>query len=230
VIALQRFLVVTGIVRVYASRMFVGGIARLTDAVDASADETFSNDQLRELLALRSRLEAVVTRAVGAFHVTGDCALDGAASTPSRLTWQTSLSGSDAARLIRCGTALRSLPVMSAAVETGRVSIGQVDAIITATGDRLETPEPLRDAGPRTTTPSCDATAQHPSMSRSVDCHSHRWLTRGDSMVISPTATDRPSPTPSVCSTPAAPTSPDRHPDTRPSPDGVGQPRKSVTR
>jgi hypothetical protein len=123
---------------VYALSVFGGGLAQLTDAVDMLSGETFGADELRELLALRGRLEAVVTRAVGAFHVTGDCALDGAASTRSWLTWQASLSGGDAARLIRCGTALRSLPVLSAAVESGRVSVGQVDAIVTAVGDRVD--------------------------------------------------------------------------------------------
>jgi hypothetical protein len=118
--------------------VFAGGIAQLTEAVDALATETFTPDQLPELLALRGRLEAVVTRAVGAFHVTGDCATDGAASTRSWLTWQASLSGGDAARLIRCGTALRSLPVLAAAVESGRVSAGQLDAIVTAVGDRID--------------------------------------------------------------------------------------------
>jgi hypothetical protein len=122
----------------YASRMFADGMDRLADAVDALASETFSPDELRELLVLRGRLEAVVTRAVGGFHVTGDCALDGAASTRSWLTWQASLAGSDAARLIRCGTALRSLPVLSAAVESGRVSVGQVDAVVIAVADRID--------------------------------------------------------------------------------------------
>jgi hypothetical protein len=134
----QRFLVVSVTERVYDRCMFAGGIAQLDAAVDALASETFGADELRELLALRGRLEAVVTRAVGAFHVTGDCALDGAASTRSWLTWQASLSGGDAARLIRCGTALRSLPALSAAVDSGRVSVGQVDAIVTAVGDRID--------------------------------------------------------------------------------------------
>jgi hypothetical protein len=124
---------------VYALRMFSGGLAQLSGAVDTLAAESFSPDQLRELLVLRGRLEAVVTRAVGALHVTGDCAMDGAASTRSWLTWQASLSGGDAARLIRCGTALRSLPALSSAVESGRISLGQIDAIVTAVGDRIDT-------------------------------------------------------------------------------------------
>ena len=89
---------------------------------------------LAELNVLRSRLDAQVLAAVGAFDAAGDAALDGAASTAAWMRHRLHLAPGTARSHVRTARRIRELPVMSAALSAGEVSAAHV-AVVTAAMD-----------------------------------------------------------------------------------------------
>ena len=81
-------------------------------------------------LASHDRRHAAITTAVGEFDRNQSWALDGARSMKAWLVGFSGRSPRDAARLVRDARSLRQLPVTAAAYNTGQLSGGQIDAIV----------------------------------------------------------------------------------------------------
>lgn len=93
---------------------------------------------LVELLSIRQRFEAVVVEALGAFDAAKLWDLDAATSMHAWLRDQGQLTSSQSARLTRTARKLRQLPETLAAWKDGRLSGGQVEAVVTIVGTKVD--------------------------------------------------------------------------------------------
>lgn len=87
-------------------------------------------DDIAAAIAARDQLSAKITAAVGDFDHAGDWALDGATSATAWLRSNAGMSGGDAAATVKNGRRVRQLPAVHAAWTSGRLSAGQVSAIV----------------------------------------------------------------------------------------------------
>ncbi len=130
---------------------FVTGIEALTQAIDdllaEGAEGHCDATSLKELVCQHSRLESVVSSAVGAYDTSGDWAIDGARTAQAWLARSCRLPKATARRLVRRGRQLRHLPVVAQAFEDGAINAAHVDAVAAVRRDgteaALERDEPL---------------------------------------------------------------------------------------
>ncbi|HEX7168099.1 MAG TPA: DUF222 domain-containing protein, partial [Acidimicrobiales bacterium] len=87
---------------------------------------------LRDLIALRDRLDAKVAAAVRAYDESGLWACDGSTSMTAWLRSTVGMSSRDAGRVAARAKRLARLPVVAAAWADGVLSTGQVDAVLAA--------------------------------------------------------------------------------------------------
>lgn len=104
-------------------------LSGLLDAVDA-VDVAPRGDDIAAALKARDLLDAKIAAAVGVFDHAGDYALDAATSTVAWLRTNADLTAGEAASLVRTSRRVRQLPVTGAAWLDGRLSGGQVQAIV----------------------------------------------------------------------------------------------------
>ena len=129
----------------------VTGIEALTQAIDDLLAEGVEGHcdatSLKELMCQHSRLESVVSSAVGAYDTSGDWAIDGARTAQAWLARSCRLPKATARRLVRRGRQLRHLPVVAQAFEDGAINAAHVDAVAAVRRDgteaALERDEPL---------------------------------------------------------------------------------------
>jgi hypothetical protein len=111
----------------------VGGIEELTRAIDdliaegvgAHCDST----SIKALVCQHSRLESVVSTALGAHDTSGEWALEGARSAQAWLARSCRLPKAVARRMVRRSRHLRHLPVAAGAFEEGEINAAHVDAL-----------------------------------------------------------------------------------------------------
>ena len=89
-------------------------------------------ESVQRLHRCLARLEAAVTRAVGAFDAAGSWEADGARTTAMWLVGRCGLSKAAAGRRVRLGRSLRHLPVAEKAWLAGEVGEAQVSALASA--------------------------------------------------------------------------------------------------
>ncbi|HEX7169038.1 MAG TPA: DUF222 domain-containing protein [Acidimicrobiales bacterium] len=115
----------------------LSGLAEAIEELDVPVDR----DTLRQLIALRDRLEAKVVVAVRDYDRSGLWACDGATSMTAWLRAEAGMSPGDAGRVAARAKRLARLPATAAAWADGELSTGQVDAVLasvtTKTIDRL---------------------------------------------------------------------------------------------
>ncbi len=87
-------------------------------------------EAISEVLALRDRLDAKITGAVGDFDAAGLWDLDAATSMTAWLRQHGAMTKREAARVTGRAKKLRELPVTAAAWQAGELSGGQVDAMV----------------------------------------------------------------------------------------------------
>ena len=129
----------------------VTGIEPLREAIDdllaEGAEGHCDATSLKELVCQHSRLESVVSSAVGAYDTSGDWAIDGARTAQAWLARSCRLPKATARRLVRRGRQLRHLPVVAQAFEDGAINAAHVDAVAAVRRDgteaALERDEPL---------------------------------------------------------------------------------------
>lgn len=92
-------------------------------------------NSLIEAIALRDRLDARITDAVGAFEANGWWGLDASASMTAWLRANALMTRRSAQRLRSLAMRLRSLPVCSRAYADGTLSGGQIEAIVARLDD-----------------------------------------------------------------------------------------------
>jgi Domain of unknown function (DUF222) len=107
----------------------------LADAIDR-LDLPVDNDLLAEAFALADRLNAKLIAAVGEHDVAEMWRNDGATSMTAWLRHRASSTGREAALCTKTARRLRRLPVTAAAYREGRLSGGQVQAIVANLSDR----------------------------------------------------------------------------------------------
>ena len=90
---------------------------------------------LRDALAAADRLQAKIAVAVGAFEASGDWEIEGATSATAWLREHAGMSAGSASWLTRCGRRMRQFPHTAEAWLEGRLSSGQVQAIVANTCD-----------------------------------------------------------------------------------------------
>jgi hypothetical protein len=119
----------------------VGGVVdELLASLDALAAEDLTPlfgpallERLRPLLAAQNRLAAEVTRTVRECEVSGAAEVDGLTTMTSWLRGHGHLSTAEAARVVRAGRALPSLPTLAAAFAAGHVTVEQAGVIARVT-------------------------------------------------------------------------------------------------
>ena len=114
------------------------GLHLLDEAVGTLTRHPLARHELAAALHLRDRLDHLLAREVGVLHRRGDALLDGVTSTGAWLRHHGRLTHGDAARLLRVGTALASLPVTDQALSEGRLSMAQADQVVRGVGHRVE--------------------------------------------------------------------------------------------
>jgi hypothetical protein len=112
------------------------GLALLEEAVELFAGvdvEALSGDELhdtiRRLSVVTNRLEAQTVRVVHRWDATLAWADNGSKAPGSRLARETRLPKGDAQRLVRRGRALRSMPLSTAAYQSGEINGAHVDLL-----------------------------------------------------------------------------------------------------
>ena len=112
----------------------------LSDLAEAIERTEIDGSDLAGALALRDRLDAKITLAVAAFDAGGDWAADGCVNATQWLRANAGMRAGDAAGLVKRANKLRRLPVTAQAWLHGRLSRGQVDAVLTnVRGDTIDT-------------------------------------------------------------------------------------------
>src|SRR5829696_708705 len=111
------------------SQQVSGGIQPLADAIDG-LDLPVDNDLLAEAFSLADRLHAKLVAAVGEHDVAEVWRNDGATSMTAWLRHRAHSTSRDAALCTKTARRLRHLPVTAAAYREGRLSGGQVQAIV----------------------------------------------------------------------------------------------------
>jgi Domain of unknown function (DUF222) len=121
---------------------FVTGIEALTQAIDdllaEGAEGHCDATSIKELVCQHSRLESVVSTAVGAYDTSGDWATDGARTAQAWLARSCRLPKAMARRLVRRGRHLRHLPVVASAFEEGEINAAHVDTVVSVRRDDTE--------------------------------------------------------------------------------------------
>ena len=107
----------------------------LAEAVDGVEIPAYG-EAIAEAIAIRERLDAAISEAVGRFDADGGWELEGATSMTAWLRLHGRLTSRDATRLATTGRRLRRLPVTAAAYGHGELSGGQVAAILANLSDR----------------------------------------------------------------------------------------------
>ena len=104
----------------------------LSDAVEGLDPSIIGTSPavLAQAFALFSRLQAVLTEAVGVFDVTGVWAADDATSAAAWLKAFARLSGASATQFVAVARRLRALPVTAAALADGTLSCDQARAAL----------------------------------------------------------------------------------------------------
>lgn len=108
----------------------------LAAAIDA-LQIPHERDSLVQAIALRDRLDARIAEVVGEFEVTGWWAVDAAASMTAWLRAHARMTRRAAQRLRSIASRLRSLPVCAEAYADGRLSEGQIEAIVAHLDDPM---------------------------------------------------------------------------------------------
>jgi hypothetical protein len=112
--------------------LVVLGIQELTQAVDDLISEGVEahcdSTSIKALVCQHSRLESVLSSAVGAYDTSGDWALDGARTPQAWLARSCRLPKAVARRLVRRSRHLRYLPVVAEVFEKGEINAAHVDA------------------------------------------------------------------------------------------------------
>lgn len=106
-------------------------------AAIADLDIPVEGESLAEAIALRDRLDARIAEAVGTFEVTGWWAVDASASMVAWLRAHARMTRRSAQRLRSLAARLRSLPVCAQAYADGRLSGGQIEAIVAQLNDEV---------------------------------------------------------------------------------------------
>ena len=88
------------------------------------------SDAITEVLALRDRLDAKISDAIGDFDRAGLWDLDSATSMTAWLRQHGAMTKREAGRVSGRAKTLRELPVTAAAWQSGELSGGQVDAMV----------------------------------------------------------------------------------------------------
>ncbi len=104
--------------------------ARWIGALSSTADP----DQIALGYALRNHLSAILTGAVGRLDAEGSYATDGAVTASSWLRNRVHLDSAEASRTVRTARRLRQWPCTEAAWNAGRLTAGQVRAIVDTIG------------------------------------------------------------------------------------------------
>ncbi len=94
-------------------------------------------ESLVEAIALRDRLDARITEAVGEFEANGWCAVDASASMTAWLRANALMTRRSAQRLRSLAMRLRVLPVCARAYADGTLSGGQIEAIVALLDDEV---------------------------------------------------------------------------------------------
>ena len=113
----------------------LGMFEALAEAVDELEIPPYG-DAIAEAIAIRERLDAAIAEAVGRFDADGGWEVEGFTSMTAWLRFHGRLTSRDATRLSTTGRRLRRLPVTAAAYRNGRLSGGQVAAILANLSDR----------------------------------------------------------------------------------------------
>ena len=91
-------------------------------------------DAIREVLALRDRLDAKIAAALAELDASGGCGATGAVSTAAWLRSAGGCTRAEAHRWVRAARLVREAPVVGAAWADGRLSSGQVEAVAANVG------------------------------------------------------------------------------------------------
>lgn len=112
----------------------LGVFERLAEEIEALSVPA-EGAAIAAAVALRDRLDAKITAAVGAFDAGGEWDLDGATSMTAWLRDHAAMTARGAARLRAAARRLRRLPHTAAAWQAGELSGGQVEAVLAALDD-----------------------------------------------------------------------------------------------
>ncbi|MCU1429029.1 MAG: hypothetical protein JWL83_3029, partial [Actinomycetia bacterium] len=128
-----RFLVVHEHTFVYDRDVETGPITALADAIDAlAAEEVAGRSQAESLVALhrlQARLDAEVTRRLGALDRSDEWARDGARSSAGWLVGHCRLALSDARRRRKVARQARAMPAAADAWQAGRITSTHMDVL-----------------------------------------------------------------------------------------------------
>ena len=127
------------------------GIQELTQAIDdliaEGVEAHCDSPSIKALVCQHSRLESVVSTAVGAYDTSGEWALDGARTAQAWLARSCRLPKAVARRMVRRSRHLHNLPVVAGAFEEGEITAAHVDAVAAVrrddTAEALERDEAL---------------------------------------------------------------------------------------
>ncbi len=112
--------------------MRLGALAEAIEELDPPADLA----SLTEVLRLRDVFEAKLALGVAAFDRAGLCEFDHASSAVAWLRQIGGMSGAAASSLVKTGRRAADVPALAAAWLEGRLSGGQVQAIVANVSDR----------------------------------------------------------------------------------------------
>jgi hypothetical protein len=109
------------------------GLEELTQAIDELIAEGVEahcdSASIEALVCQHSRLESVLSSAVGAYDTSGEWALEGARTAQAWLARSCRLPKAAARRLVRRSRQLRHLRVVAGAFEEGQINAAHVDAL-----------------------------------------------------------------------------------------------------
>jgi hypothetical protein len=121
---------------------FVMGIQELAEAIDGliaeGAEGHCDAASVEALVCQHSRLESVLSRALGAFDASRDWSFDGARNGPVWLARSCQLPKGLARRLLRRGRHLSEMPVVAEAFADGEINAAHVDAFVSVRRDHTE--------------------------------------------------------------------------------------------
>jgi hypothetical protein len=109
----------------------LSGLAESVERLDLAPD----GEVIAEAIRLRDQLDAKISAAVAAYDAQGLFGCDGAVSATGWLKASAGLSGPAAASMVRTARRLEQLPVTKQAWLDGRLSGGQVQAIVANVDD-----------------------------------------------------------------------------------------------
>jgi Domain of unknown function (DUF222) len=109
-------------------------LATLSELIDeVAADDTLSDpESIKQLLNIRTRIDAETSKAVAAFDASGDWAIDGAQNAAVWVATVGHLPRGESRGIVRRGRALRHLPAAEAAWRRGDINGAHVDLLVGA--------------------------------------------------------------------------------------------------